>query len=76
MVSENGILLKLSQFIRGRVGLHDPYGHLGSKMVHVAAFPGSSVVKTVLPMQGVWVPSLVRELKIPYAAWCGNIKFF
>ena len=25
-------------------------------------FPGGSVVKTVLPMQGIWVQSLVREL--------------
>ena len=48
--------------------MHYLYGHLGSKMVHVAAFPGSSVIKTVLPMQGMWVQSLVRELKIPYAA--------
>ena len=26
-------------------------------------FPGAPVVKTVLPMQGVWVRSLVRELR-------------
>ena len=26
-------------------------------------FPGSQVVKTVLPVQGIWVQSLVRELR-------------
>ena len=26
-------------------------------------FPGGPVVKTVLPMQGAWVQSLVRELR-------------
>ena len=29
-------------------------------------FPSGSVVKICLPMQGTWVPSLVREPKIPH----------
>ena len=33
-------------------------------------FPGDLVLKTLLPMQGAWVQSLVRE--VPHAVWCGQ----
>jgi hypothetical protein len=30
--------------------------------ISIKGFPGSSVVKALLPMQGVWAQSLVRAL--------------
>ena len=36
-------------------------------------FPGGPVVRTPsFPLQGAWVPSLVRELRSPRAAWWGQ----
>lgn len=35
-------------------------------------FPGGSVVKTELPVQGMWVQFLVRKLRIPRDAWYGQ----
>ena len=37
-------------------------GIFGFHNWRVLDFPGSPVVKTVLPQQGAWVPSLVGEL--------------
>ena len=33
-----------------------------SKTLYWGDFPGGPVAKTLLPMQGAWVPSSVREL--------------